>query len=203
MIVVLLVGLARVLALARGQEVHLPPSRRQRARVPAAHAEQHELGDVAEVEADAAPVRAAVLAHLVPDDVGLVGEAPRPHHRDALGQQRVRAPRDKDAPSARRAVDRQRHDFGERQGAVARQPLVLGRDLAGAVGELPRRVGKQGGEAAGADKSEQVLIDGGHGMRFAAIQRETLGEQRLGRFRLPIDSGDIRLARMPLGERHD
>src|SRR5689334_15976133 len=50
--VVLLVGLARVLALARGQEVHLPPPRRQRARIPAAHAEQHELGDVAEVEAD-------------------------------------------------------------------------------------------------------------------------------------------------------
>src|SRR4030088_3747141 len=77
---VLLVRLARMLALARRQQVHLPPPRRQRARVLAAYAEQDELGDVAEIEADAAPVRAAVLAHLVPDDVGLVGEARFLHH---------------------------------------------------------------------------------------------------------------------------
>src|SRR5262245_60888179 len=66
---VLLVRLARVLALARRQQIHLPPSRRQRARVLAAHAEQQELSHVAEIEADPAPVGAAILAHLVPDDV--------------------------------------------------------------------------------------------------------------------------------------
>src|SRR4030081_166915 len=41
---VLLVRLARMLALARRQQVHLPPPRRQRARVLAAYAEQDELG---------------------------------------------------------------------------------------------------------------------------------------------------------------
>src|SRR5262249_17279515 len=51
---VLLVRLARVLALARRQQIHLPPSRRQRARVLATHAEQNELGYVAEIEADPA-----------------------------------------------------------------------------------------------------------------------------------------------------
>ena len=45
--------------------------------------------------------------------------------------------------------------FGERQGAVARQPLVLGRDLAGLVGELPRWIGEQGSEAAGASKASR------------------------------------------------
>src|SRR5262249_35836397 len=63
---VLLVGLARVLALARRQEIHLPPSRRQRACVLAAHAEEKQLGHVAEIKADPAAVRTAVLAHLVP-----------------------------------------------------------------------------------------------------------------------------------------
>src|SRR5688572_21105359 len=58
---VLLIRLARVLALACRQEIHLPSPRRERARVPAAHAEQDQLGHVAEIKADAAPVRAAVL----------------------------------------------------------------------------------------------------------------------------------------------
>src|SRR5262245_16631744 len=67
-----------MLALARRQQIHLPPSRRQRARVLAAHAEEKQLGHVAEIEADPAAIGAAVLAHLVPDDVGLVAEAPTP-----------------------------------------------------------------------------------------------------------------------------
>src|SRR5262245_43846255 len=50
---VLLVRLARMLALARCQQVELPPSRRERARAPAAHPEKNELGHVAEIEADA------------------------------------------------------------------------------------------------------------------------------------------------------
>src|SRR5262249_5284225 len=73
---VLFVGLARMLALAGGEKIHLPTAGRKRARIPALDAEQDQFGHVAEVEADAAPVGAAVLAHLVPDEVGLVGEAP-------------------------------------------------------------------------------------------------------------------------------
>src|SRR5262249_40663944 len=87
---ILLVGLARMLALARRQQIHLPPPWSERARVPAAHAEQDELGHVAKIEADPAPVRAPVLAHLVPDDVGLVAETPCLHHREAVGPQRQR-----------------------------------------------------------------------------------------------------------------
>jgi hypothetical protein len=87
-----LVGLARVLALALGDQVHLAAARRERAVVLAAHAEQHELGDLAEVEADAPAVRAAVAARLEPDEVGLVVEAPGGHHAQALGEQRVRHP---------------------------------------------------------------------------------------------------------------
>src|SRR5262249_36593783 len=74
--VVLLVGLAAVLALAGGDEVDLTPARRKgpRGRPSAAHPEQDQLGDIAEVEADAAPVAAAVLADFVPDEIGLVAE---------------------------------------------------------------------------------------------------------------------------------
>ena len=57
---VLLVGLAAVLALAGLDHVDLAAAGIERAGVLAAHAEQQQLGDVAEVEADAAPVRAAV-----------------------------------------------------------------------------------------------------------------------------------------------
>src|SRR5438874_1446558 len=67
---ILLIRLARMLALARRQQIHLPPSGRERARLLAAHAEQDQLGHVAEIEPDPASVRASVLAYLVPDDVG-------------------------------------------------------------------------------------------------------------------------------------
>src|SRR5215510_3393813 len=60
---VLLVGLARVLALARGEKIHLPAAGRKRARIPALDANQDQLSDIAEIETDAAPVGAAVLAH--------------------------------------------------------------------------------------------------------------------------------------------
>src|SRR4051794_19271735 len=73
--VVLLIRLARMLALARRQQIHLPPSRRQRPGILAADPEQDQFGDVAEVEADAAAVGAAVFPYLVPDDVGLVGKS--------------------------------------------------------------------------------------------------------------------------------
>src|SRR5262245_4321138 len=151
---VLLVRLARVLALARRQQIHLPPSRRQRARVLATHAEQNELGHVAEIEADPAPVGAAILAHLVPDDVGLVAEAPCLHHREPVGQERVRAPQIEVRSRRGELVDRQRHDLRERHGAITRQAPVLGRDLSGLVDELPRRIGEDGAEAALADDVE-------------------------------------------------
>ena len=58
-------------ALARRQQVHLSSSRSQRAGVLAAHTEQNQFGDIAEVEADAAAVRAAILPNFVPNDIGL------------------------------------------------------------------------------------------------------------------------------------
>src|SRR5262249_15670645 len=151
---VLLVRLARVLALARRQQIHLPPSRRQRARVLATHAEQNELGHVAEIEADPAPARPPILAPLVPDDVGLVAEAPCLHHREPVGQERVRAPQIEVRSRRGELVDRQRHDLRERHGAITRQAPVLGRDLSGLVDELPRRIGEDGAEAALADDVE-------------------------------------------------
>ena len=107
----MLVGFARMLALARRQQIHLPPPRRERARVPAAHAEQQQLGHVAEIEADPAAVRTAVLADLVPDDVGLVAEPPRLHHREALRQERVRAPQIEVRSRRGEFFNWQRHDL--------------------------------------------------------------------------------------------
>jgi hypothetical protein len=66
-------------------------------------------------------------------------------------------------------LDRQRHDLVERHGAVARKPLVLRGDLPGLVGELPRRIGKDGAEAAFADELEQVASNGVHDVHLAAV----------------------------------
>lgn len=139
---VLLVRLARVLAFARLDHVHLPPSRRQRPRVLAARAEQKDFGDVAEIEPDTAPVRAAVLADLVPDDVALVIEAPRLHHRKSLRQQGVRRPEIKVRGVLHHVGHGQCADVVGRQGFIARQPAMFRCDLASAVGEAPRRVGQ-------------------------------------------------------------
>src|SRR5690606_26507222 len=77
---VLLVGLAAVLALAALDHVDLASTGIERAGVPSAHTEQQQFGDVSKIEADTAAVRAAILTDLVPDDVGDVAEAPPLHY---------------------------------------------------------------------------------------------------------------------------
>src|SRR5262245_17417643 len=171
---VLFVGLARMLALAGGEKIHLPTARRKRARIPALDAEQDQFGHVAEVEADAAPVGAAVLAHLVPDEVGLVGEAPRLHHGKTFRQQGVRAPQIKVRYRRRDLPHRQRHDLIETERAIARQTPVLGRDLAGLVGELPGRVRQDGCEAPLTCESEEI---GGHA--HAVVRQSDSGERTM------------------------
>src|SRR5262245_12164356 len=171
---VLFVGLARMLALAGGEKIHLPTARRKRARIPALDAEQDQFGHVAEVEADAAPVGAAVLAHLVPDEVGLVGEAPRLHHGKTFRQQGVRAPQIKVRYRRRDLPHRQRHDLIETERAIARQTPVLGRDLAGLVGELPGRVRQDGREAPLTCESEEI---GGHA--HAVVRQSDSGERTM------------------------
>src|SRR5439155_16168369 len=76
---ILFVGFAGMFALTRRQQIHLATPRRKRTRVLAAHTEQNQLCNVAEIEPDPAPVRAAILAHLVPDNIGLVDEPPSLH----------------------------------------------------------------------------------------------------------------------------
>src|SRR5262249_16779471 len=73
---VLLVGLARMLALARRHEVDLSSTRWPRAGVLAPHSKQEHFRDVAEIEADASAIGSAISANFVPDEVRLVGEPP-------------------------------------------------------------------------------------------------------------------------------
>ena len=80
-------------SFARREQIDLAPAGGERARVLAACSKQHEFGHIAEVKADAAPIRTAVLAHLVPNDVRLIGEASRLHHGESFGQKRVRRPK--------------------------------------------------------------------------------------------------------------
>ena len=58
--------------------------------------------------------------------------------------------------ATRELFDRQRHDLVELHCAVARQPLVLRRNFSGLVGELPRRIGKNGRETAALCEADQI-----------------------------------------------
>ena len=167
----MLIGLAAVLALARGEIVHLAAARRKRPRVLAAHAEQQEFRHVAEVEADAAPVRPAILADLVPDDVRLVAEAPGFHHAKRLGQKRVRRPQIQMAGRRRDLLHRQRHDLLERQRLIAVEPLVPRRNLPRPVLKLPRRIGQDRAKAPPLHRLQQILSSVLHRPRLSCVPR--------------------------------
>ena len=78
-------------AFPGSDEVHLPASRGQGTQL-AAGAEKYQFGDVPKVKPDAPPVAPAILADLVPHDVGLVGEPPVLEDHQAFSQQCVRHP---------------------------------------------------------------------------------------------------------------
>ncbi len=86
------IGLAGMLSLPRDNDVGLSASGCQRPIVFPTNAEQNDLGDVTEIEPDAAPIRATVLPHFVPDDVALIGEAPAAHDLQSLCNEGVRHP---------------------------------------------------------------------------------------------------------------
>src|SRR4029453_3789135 len=134
---ILFIGFAGMLALASCKKVYLATPRRKRTRILAAHAEQNQLGNVAEIEPDPASVRAAILAHLVPDNVGLVGEPPSLHNGEAFRQQGVRAPEIQVRRWRNEFANRKRHNVVELHRAIARQAPVLGRNLPSFVCELP------------------------------------------------------------------
>ncbi len=112
----------------------------------AANAEQQDFGDVAEVKADPASVRPAVLADFVPDDVGLVGKSPRRHHGEALRKQGVRDPQIEMGRLAANLGHGKGHDVCEAEGAIAAEPAVFRCDLPRLVLEAPGRISKDAAE---------------------------------------------------------
>src|SRR6266849_8753367 len=113
-----------MLALSSCQQIHLAPSLRQRARILAIHAEQDQFRDVAEVEAHATAIRAAVFANLVPDKVGLVAKAPSLHDCQSFRQQCVWAPQIKMRFEGRYLAHRKRFDVLKPQGVMLREELI-------------------------------------------------------------------------------
>lgn len=81
-----------MLALTGCGKVHLPWAGRKAPRIARLGAEEDELRDIAEMEASPASVRAPVIGHLVPDNVGLVLETPRRQNLKPPRQQRIASP---------------------------------------------------------------------------------------------------------------
>ncbi len=81
-----------MLPLLRCQEVDLAAPRRKRSGVLSPDTKQDQFGDITEVETNAATIRAAVLANLVPHQIALVLESPGFHYAQAFRQQGIRNP---------------------------------------------------------------------------------------------------------------
>lgn len=107
----------------------------------------------------------AIQGRQLPDDVGLVIESPGAEHAQPVRQQRIGHPE-----VAMRAIfqmlgHRQIANIFKRHGGIARQALVLRRDLAGAVGEPPGRIGHDRSELVPIQETSQIL-----GGRAAHVQ---------------------------------
>ena len=135
-----------MLTLHGADNVHLRTGGGKRAvgRAVLADAKQQHFRYVAEVKADAAAVRSAVLADFFPDNVCLVLKPPCVHNSKTVRKQGVGYPQIQMRFFACNICDGKRLDIIERHGFVSCQPLVLGRNLAGAVLKLPRRIGIDG-----------------------------------------------------------
>src|ERR1043166_3433135 len=141
-----------MLTLACSEQIHLPSAWRERPRILAADSEEDQLSHIAEIEPNAAAIRSTIFSDLVPNNIGFVIEAPRLHHREPFRQQGVRTPQVKMRGIGCDIADRQHLDFIELHRAVARQALVLRRNLSGFVCELPWRIGQDRCELSNARK---------------------------------------------------
>src|SRR6185437_12084286 len=116
-----------MLALAATKIIDLPATGRQRSRILAAHAEQDQLGNVAKVETDTAPIGASILTYLVPDEIALVLKTPCLHDMQSLGKESVRHPQIQVAHIGHPRRNRKTFYLIERERVVPLQALVLRR----------------------------------------------------------------------------
>ena len=107
-----------MLSLAGDHDVHLRPARLQRAQSPL-RTKQQQFGDISEVESHASSVRSAILANLVPNDVGLVIETPDFHDRQRFEEKRVWAPQVQVTFLGGKFLDWQRRNFLKTHGRVS------------------------------------------------------------------------------------
>jgi len=128
-----------VFLLPGSQHVHLRTPRLQRPQR-TFDAEQQHFRHVAEIEPDAASIRAAVLPDFVPDDVRFVRKAPLLHDLQGFRQQGVRTPQVQVARLLGVSADGEIADFLEAHRAIATEPAMFGGHLARAILKSPRRI---------------------------------------------------------------
>ena len=145
-----------MLAFACREQVYLTAARRKCAGVLAAYAKENKFSDVPKIKSNTATIRPSILSDLVPHKIGFVGETPRFHYRESIGQQGVWHPQIEMRGGFCDVVDGQLHDLRQGHGAVARQPPMLGRYLSRPIDELPRRISQDRREARLAYKIEQI-----------------------------------------------
>lgn len=78
-----------MLSFAGGHEIHLTASWSECPCILSSYSEQEQFSDVAEVEADASPIRTTIFSDFVPHNVALVLKAPALHDLKSVWQKRV------------------------------------------------------------------------------------------------------------------
>src|SRR6266498_3188150 len=75
----------RMLTFPSRHQVHLPPAGSKGAHA-SSDSEENQFRNVAKVKPHTTPIRPAVFANLVPNDVSFVSESPTPHHVQTFAQ---------------------------------------------------------------------------------------------------------------------
>ena len=135
-------------AFSRRDNIGLPPTRGSRTQG-TSHAKQYQFRYVAKVEANTSPIGSAVLAYLVPNKIGLVGESPTTHDLKPLKYECIRNPKIEMASLPCELSYRQFHYLLKGHRRIPAQSLVLRRHLASSVLKTPRRIRQYSSEGTG------------------------------------------------------
>ena len=154
---VLLVRFARVFALHRLNDIDLTSSGRKCPCILSAYPEENNFRGVAEIEANATSIGAAVFSDFMPDDVAFVLKSPRCHHAQPFGKERIRNPKVQVGRFDTDTSNRKVTNCVEGHCVITVEALMFWRNLPRLILELPRWVGQDGMKSLRPNFSKEIV----------------------------------------------
>jgi hypothetical protein len=125
----------------------------------APHAEQYQLGHIAEVKADATTVGSAIFSDFVPNQIALVLKTPSLHNCNSIRKQSIRNPKVQVGSISGDIGYREPLDIVQRHCSVSGQAFMFRGDFPSPVLKLPGRIRQDGAELTVAYKAQEILAD--------------------------------------------